>query len=398
MSVQTKAVDPPIKSALSVVHDTAPRRRWASLVVPFLLVVVSIAAWRTDPQTWRQLRLATFGETPSDSQTATSGLSKNSDASADSAFAGKGEIDVDGGLLKLFPLAYGEIEEVAVRENSRINVGDILLRIRNKAGSLLIDEAKQGVALAEIDVEKAARAPQDLQKQIQLAEIAVQSEEKMVGVAKRSLDHLKTISQQVSEESVRTANDAVSVAQQRLDARRLDLDRLKLKRPQEDVRTAQAALDRAKTKLAEAVEDSERYVLRARTSGIVMRVGVSAGETFSPAVRDPAFLLCPDKPWIVRCEIEQEFAGRVHVGMDVEVRDDAAGEKIANGVVDRVSGIFAPRRQPVDDSRLHNDFRTMECTVVLKSNHDKLRIGQHVRTIFRSSAPTTKAADKPSSK
>src|SRR5262245_9200964 len=189
VSLQTKGAEAPIKSSLSRIHDEAPRRRWASLVVPFVILTIVVAVWRTNPQTWRQLRLATFGGSTSDA-VAPKELPSKTEVSFDNAFAGKGEIDVEGGLLKLFPLAYGEIEEVAVRENAQVKVGDVLLRLRNKSGALQIDEAKQLVALAEIDLDKAKRSPDDLEKQMQLAQIAVKSEEKLVGVAQRNLEHL----------------------------------------------------------------------------------------------------------------------------------------------------------------------------------------------------------------
>jgi multidrug resistance efflux pump len=393
VSVSPKAAEPPTKSAVSLPYHEVPKRRWTRLIFPFLLLAVGIAAWRSDPQTWKQFRLATLGGTASD-EVQVEKHSPSSAKSVDDAFAGKGEIDVEGGLLRLSPLAYGEIEEVSVRVDQRVRVGDPLLRVRNKAGSLLIEEAKQGVAFAEIELDKAKRSPEDLQKQIQLVDLAIQAEERLVGVAQRNLDHLRTLSQQVSEESVRTASDAVAVAKQRLDAKRLERERLNLRRPQDDVRLAEAALEKARIKLAEATEDADRSILRARQPGKIVRVNANVGETFTPSAREPAVVLCPDKPWIVRCEIEQEFAGRVRVGMNVEVLDDATGERVGEGVVDRLSTVFAPRRQPVDDSRLHNDFRTMEVVVVLKTDHESLRIGQHVRAIFR---PATRAVRSPGS-
>ena len=37
---------------------------------------------------------------------------------------------------------------------------------------------------------------------------------------------------------------------------------------------------------------------------------VDPGEVFGPQSRQPALLFCPDKPRIVRAEVEQEFAAR----------------------------------------------------------------------------------------
>lgn len=377
-----KTVEARPAAALAAVYDDLPKRRWGRLVVPFLALVIAVAAWKTDPQTWRQLQSAVFGNTPASTAKEKSSESKQP-APTDAVFAGKGEIDVDGGLVKLFPLAYGEIEEVPVKENDHVKVGDVLLRVRNKAAALQSDEAKQLVKQAELELDRAKRSSEDFQKQLQLADLAVESEEKLVSIADRNNEQVQKLSSQISEESGRMSKDATVVAKQRLEAKKLERERLKLRRPQDDVKAAETALERAKIKLAQADEDADRSTLKARTAGKIIRSSVNVGETFGPATREPAFLLLPDKPWIVRCEIEQEFAGRVKVGMPVEIRDDATGETVAQGKVDRVSGVFAPRRQPVDDARLHNDFRTMECTVVLQPPTDALRIGQHVRALFK---------------
>jgi multidrug resistance efflux pump len=167
-----------------------------------------------------------------------------------------------------------------------------------------------------------------------------------------------------------------------LEADQLKRKNLDAEHPEEAARLAEIALENAQTRLTQAVRQLDQFTLRARLPGRVLKVFVGLGESFGPAAREPAILFCPDKPLVVRCEIEQEFAGQVRVGSRAAVLDDVSGERIGEAVVERCSSVFTHRRQPVDDARLHNDFRTMECVLKLLSGAERVRIGQHVRVVI----------------
>jgi hypothetical protein len=72
---------------------------------------------------------------------------------------------------------------------------------------------------------------------------------------------------------------------------------------------------------------------------------VNPGELIGPQARQPAFLFCPDKPRVVRAELEQEFASRIALGQPAIVENDGGVEGPTwKGHVTRVSGWLAPHR------------------------------------------------------
>ena len=68
-----------------------------------------------------------------------------------------------------------------------------------------------------------------------------------------------------------------------------------------------------------------------------------------PAQMIPAIWFVADKPRIVRCEIDQAFADRVHVGMRAEVFDDRVAGQRWIGQVQRCGDRIAQRRSLLDE-------------------------------------------------
>jgi multidrug resistance efflux pump len=174
-------------------------------------------------------------------------------------------------------------------------------------------------------------------------------------------------------EEVRKLEAAVEAAQARLDA-------LALRDPAQEVRRAEAER-RAKR----AVRDQARHALREHTlrapsDGMVLRLLASPGETLGQQARQPVLLFAPDKPRIVRAQVDQEFVARVAVGQPAEIRDDAtpAGPTWKGRVI-RVANWFAQRRIILPDTPTLQDVRTLELIVQLDPGQPPLRTGQRVR-------------------
>jgi hypothetical protein len=90
-------------------------------------------------------------------------------------------------------------------------------------------------------------------------------------------------------------------------------------------------------------------------------------------------LFCPSLPFIVRAEVEQEFAGRVAVGQKALIQDDATGGGSWTGQVKSISGWYSHRRSMLLEPLQFNDVRTLECIITLDAGQAPLRIGQRVR-------------------
>jgi multidrug resistance efflux pump len=117
----------------------------------------------------------------------------------------------------------------------------------------------------------------------------------------------------------------------------------------------------------------------APSDGTVLRVQTNPGEVLGPQSRQPALLFAPDKPLVVRAEVDQEAVGRVAVGQRAELEDDAAAGPTWTGRVARVARWFSQRRTILPDAPALQDVRTLECVIHLDPSQPPLRIGQRVR-------------------
>jgi multidrug resistance efflux pump len=121
-------------------------------------------------------------------------------------------------------------------------------------------------------------------------------------------------------------------------------------------------------------------VLLAPTSGVVLRVQTTRGESVLPNGMQPPIIFRPDSPLIVRAELEQEFLGRVKPGMKATVRDDSRADSATwTGTVLRVGNWVARKRTVLLDPGEVNDVRTVECVIALDGSPDGLLVGQRMR-------------------
>ncbi len=133
----------------------------------------------------------------------------------------------------------------------------------------------------------------------------------------------------------------------------------------------------------EAQKGVDECVVRAPYAGTPLRVHVSAGDVLGANPHQPAIEFAPNRPLLVRAEVEQEFVGRIHKGQAVTIADHVTGQECARGTVASIARWYAPRRSSSSQlMQLGNDVRTLECVIKIDSTAQELRIGQRVRVEF----------------
>jgi len=299
---------------------------------------------------------------------------------------GLGLADVQGGVLSLNPTLPGRVVEVAVTANQIVRAGAVLLRLDDKAARARLAEAEAALEAAQAELALARIAPRQHQLLLtqqkaavaaaehELAAVRLEASEKEE-LAKNNLLNPKLVD--AAKEQVRKLQDAVKAEQAKLDA-------LALRDPAQDVRRAQANVTARKSLVDQAHDALEEHTLSAPSDGMVLRVVTSPGETLGPQTREPALLFVPDKPRVVRVEVDQEFAGQVAVGQRAEVQDDATNTGPTwRGRLIRVAGWFAARRRIITDTPVFLDVRTLECIVHLDPEpHPPPLVGQRLRVKF----------------
>ncbi|MDW2980785.1 MAG: biotin/lipoyl-binding protein [Rhodanobacter sp.] len=267
------------------------------------------------------------------------------------AAVARGRIDIEGGLLNLAMPREGTLATVAVHEG---------------------DHVKQGQLLAALDTEPARLAVEAAQAQRDQA----QAQLKLLGIKQAAA---KQRAQRLSAAAAAGAGDGQSADDAREAAAQIDADQ----------QSAGAALALASQKLDEARYELKQRSLLAPLDADVVRVLAQPGASVSPA-SGPLFVLLPQKPRIVRAELNDSFAAAVRPGMPAEVVAESGGDHARwSAHVLRIGQVYGPATLE-NDPQIRANARTVECVLAFDQPQD-LRIGQRVMVRFGHTAAATAA-------
>jgi RND family efflux transporter MFP subunit len=258
------------------------------------------------------------------------------------AAVARGKIDIEGGLLALSMPREGTLAKVAVREGDRV---------------------KQGQLLAALDTEPATLAVDGAQAQLEQAQAQLRLLDIQQPVAKQRAQRL-TAAVAAGAGDGQSADDAREASAQ-LEAGRAAAD---------------AAVRMASQKLAEARYELKQRSLLAPFDADVVQVSAQPGASVSPS-SSPLFTLLPEKPRIVRAELNESFVGVIQPGMHAEVvADSGPGAVQWSAHVLRIGQVYGPATLE-NDPQIRANARTVECVLAFDQPQD-LRIGQRVIVRF----------------
>jgi len=254
----------------------------------------------------------------------------------------RGQVDVEGGLVRVVAARDGRVEEVRVEDGDIVKQGDVLARLEQRPAriALGIAEANLAQANAQVGVLKAKLAPLADQAR-RVAEAAG------AGAA--------------SGQSADDAGTAVAVLKA-------------------EVAAADATARVAREHVEQARAELDERAIVAPAAGRIVRRSVHVGDAVSAQAGAELFQLLPDRPRIVRAELNEAYVDLVKPGMRAEVvRDSDQGTVVAAEVL-RVGEVFGPSRltdDPVERAGAHD----VEC--VLRLDGGEFRIGQRVLVRFK---------------
>jgi multidrug resistance efflux pump len=292
-----------------------------------------------------------------------------------------GHVDVDGGVTSINPPHSGRVVEVCVAEGTAVEAGAVLLKLDDHPAQFDADQGRAAVETAKL---RLTRAEQELRQhptrvaQLRAAEESaghklttarhqLQRQEELLKINNANLQEVRA-----AESQVREQESQVRVARERL----VELEQSD---PALPVREARADVTAAEARARAADYAVEQCEVKAPSAGTVLRVQTSAGEVVGGPGGAVPLLFCPDRPLIVRAEVEQEFVRRLTVGQRVRVGDEAAGGPMWSGRLARVAGWYASRRSTNDKPSAFKDVPTVECVIQLDDPRPPLRIGQRVQ-------------------
>jgi multidrug resistance efflux pump len=308
---------------------------------------------------------------------ANDGGSPPADPGRTKAAAGLGHVDVESGVAKLYKP--GIVAKILKHDNDVVDEGAVLVQLDDTLAKADLARARAALKVAENDRDK-AKFLTDAQIAAQTAAVAAKRHELAAAQRKRDLAKRHYESKLgVQKEEYEAAEEAVKALEEAVKAEEAKLTGLEKAKPldissaEEQVKAKQADVDKAEKALRECA-------ITAPEKGTVLRVSVAEGDVLGTNPREPAVTFCPDKPRVIRAEIEQEFAGRLFLGQTALVRDDSTNSTVYRGKVTRVSDWFSHRRSMLQEPMQFNDVRTLECIITLDPGEKApLRIGQRVR-------------------
>jgi multidrug resistance efflux pump len=292
-------------------------------------------------------------------------------------------VDVEGGVTMLYPQKPGRVVAVLGRENQEYDQGAPLFKLDDTLAQDQLGQARLDLQAAEQRLTQARELVKGHQKQVQAQQAAVE-------VARREAEAAHLQSRLVernynrgiggTSEGVQAARKLAEKADAGVRAEQAKLAALQAAAPVSAVPLAEINV-KAKRKQVEIAEYGvEECTVKAPYKGTVLRSTVTVGEVLGPNPQKAAMTFCPTGPRIVRAEVEQEFAGRVALGMRARIQDDMTGAGDWHGKVVRLSDWYAHRRSILMEPLQYNDVRTLECVIHLDPNSQSgLRIGQRVR-------------------
>ncbi|HVT33773.1 MAG TPA: HlyD family efflux transporter periplasmic adaptor subunit [Rhodanobacteraceae bacterium] len=254
----------------------------------------------------------------------------------------RGQVDVEGGMIRVGALREGRVRRIAAEEGDDVEAGSVLAELDAREAKVAVRVAEAGEAEAEAQVAVLrARLPQVRSQAHRTREAA------NAGAA--------------TGQSADETTTAVAVLQA-------------------EIAAADAAVKVARAHVEEARAGLDARAIVAPVAGRIARRAVRVGDVVSPQSADALFEILPDRPRIVRAELNESYVDKVKAGMQAEVvRDADSGAPVPARVL-RVGDVFGPSRL-ADDSQERAGARDVECVLALEGGD--FRIGQRVLVRFR---------------
>lgn len=256
----------------------------------------------------------------------------------------RGKIDVEGGLLDLAAATSGVVQQLLVKEGQKVQKGQVLLRIAD-------DAARADLAVAE--------------SERQLAHARLKSRQDKLPTLKATLTRWQAAAkqgaadQQNVDEAAQTLRDA-----------------------QAEVEIAAAEVSVAQRKAEQLRTLLQRHELRAPEAGVLVRLMAHGGSMLQSG--STVAVLLPQRPLIVRAEVNESFVASIREGMKAQVTIDGDGsavrQELPAATVLRVSPIFGTAR--LQDDAQRGPVRVVESVLAFDQPPVNAKVGQNVRVSF----------------
>ncbi len=244
-------------------------------------------------------------------------------------FTAPGRAEGAGPPLSIGVAATGLVSDIAVREGSRVQAGQILLQLACSAQEADVRTRQAQLAAADATYDKFRNGPRP--DEIAVGQAVVNFSQARAEEADKTLQRTLSLQEGVTVTAARVLEvkrDARIAAAQLTEAH-AQLNLLRAGSREEDIRQAKALRDAAAAELDASRARLAQCSVRAPVSGVVLDVLVNRGQFLSLAVPQPLLHIVPDGQARVRAEVAlHDFA---HVCL--QQRASIAADALPNAAV-----------------------------------------------------------------
>jgi multidrug resistance efflux pump len=296
-----------------------------------------------------------------------------------------GQVDLEHGVTDLNPSVAGRVTVVEVRENQEVKAGTVLLRVDDYLARRRVREARADLEAARQRLAEALKLPRRQQVRLEQQRAAIEAVRQRLAATRKLLAQSRRLKKKglAGEADLEASRAMVRQVEALERVEQARLRELELTDTTTAINTARAEVSARQARLDQARRAAEDCALKAPADGTVLRVLVNPGALLGPQSPRPAIKFCPKGQWVIRAEVEQEFANRVKPHQLADIQDDAAGGPTWRGRVKSVGSWFSKRRLAMLEPSRFNDVDTLECLITLDRGQPPLRIGQRVRVRLR---------------
>ncbi len=257
----------------------------------------------------------------------------------------RGRVDVEGGLVRVTALRDGVLSAVDAQEGDEVKAGQALAQLDARGAQLELAGMK-----AQLDAARAQLAELDVKLR------AARQRAFRLGAAARA--------GAASGDAADEARTAVASLQAQRDA-------------------AKAELALTQQHVAQAQFEVDARTLRAPVAGRVVRRTAQIGQAVSTQSPEPLFEILPERPRIVRAELDADDADKIRTGLEAQVIRENGEGAIYLAKVMRVGEVLGPDSLS-DDPLTRAAAREVDCVLRLQpaANQPPLRIGERVLVRF----------------
>jgi RND family efflux transporter MFP subunit len=241
----------------------------------------------------------------------------------------------------------GRIEKLYVKEGDSIEAGKPLLQLEKSEAQAQVQQAKANLLAAEARLKEA-------QTGYQMSKALIQPQ---LDEAKANLQHAEGTLKRIrslyvqgimSKDKLDEAERAYTIARAQYETALANKSQVRAK--EQEIASAQAALEQMKAALTMAEIGLSRKVIKAPFSGLITEVFVKQGEFITPG--QPVAKVVDISRLYISATIDEADVRKVKVGQEVRVTLDAFPNKTFQGVVSEISPVISVKKLETRTSKV----------------------------------------------